>query len=648
MLGNKLTQAAAGAGGADPLYVDDVFSTYLYEGTGSAQTITNGIDLAGEGGAVWFKVRNFADNHTLQDSERKTGTYHDDLCPNENQAETTNRPWGISSMNSDGFTIGGSNAQINSSSYNYASWTFRKARGFFDVVTYTGDGNTSQQIAHSLGSVPGMVVVKNSSSSGHWVVNHVSTGAGTGRLFLNQTNANSTGSATAYWNSTAPTSTHFTVGADSNVNASGNTFVAYIFAHDDQSFGANGDEAVIKCGSYTGDGTTSLSVNVGFEPQFLIIKRTDSTEDWHIFDNMRGVASDGNDNPLKSNNNYTESSSSGEYISFTPTGFQVNSTGSPVGGNNGNYIYIAIRRPHKLPETGTDVFAIDRYSGSTTLPFEAPFAPDLAFIKHETSSSSWFWIDRLRGNNSLKSNNNTADSSHSSYNVQFRGAFSQSWTDYIGYMFRRATGFFDMVNYIGNSPNSSSSDYQTITHNLGATPELIFVKNRENNWHWSVYSQSLGNSKRLILNLDDAQQTDGSAYWTSTSPTSTNFTVGYDPYVNKGDDHHIAYLFASLDGISKIGTYTGTGNDIDIDCGFTNGARFVMVKRTDSANSWFVMDTTRGIGNGDDPYILLNDTGGGVNNNSIIDPYSSGFQITGDAPSGLNASGGTYLFLAIA
>jgi hypothetical protein len=110
----------------------------------------------------------------------------------------------------------------------------------------------------------------------------------------------------------------------------------------------------------------------------------------------------------------------------------------------------------------------------------------------------------------------------------------------------------------------------------------------------------------------------------------------------------VVYLFATLAGISKVGNYSGTGNAINVDCGFSAGARYILIKRTDSSGDWFVYDTARGIVSGNDPYLLVNDSAGEVTNTDYIDPLNSGFTVTSSAPTGLNASGGTYIFLAIA
>ena len=107
-------------------------------------------------------------------------------------------------------------------------------------------------------------------------------------------------------------------------------------------------------------------------------------------------------------------------------------------------------------------------------------------------------------------------------------------------------------------------------------------------------------------------------------------------------------MFATLPGISKVGSYSGTGNAINVDCGFTSGARYILIKRKDAAGDWFVWDTARGIVSGNDPYKLLNTNAAEVTSTDYIDPLNSGFTVTSSAPAALNTSGGTYIFLAIA
>ena len=152
----KLLQAAAGSAGGAGLNVEDVFSTYLYTGNDTSQTITNGIDLDGEGGMTWLKTRDDTHSHYLFDTERGAGYY---LNSDTAGAQAYHATAWVTGFNSDGFDIGYSVA-INDDANDHASWTFRKAPKFFDVVTYTGNGTAGRAISHNLGSVPGMIIIK--------------------------------------------------------------------------------------------------------------------------------------------------------------------------------------------------------------------------------------------------------------------------------------------------------------------------------------------------------------------------------------------------------------------------------------------------------------------------------------------------------
>ena len=151
--------AGAGAAGAAS-YVDDVFSTYLWAGNdNNARDISNGIDLSSEGGLVWLKSRTNSESNNLYDTERgaEKALFSDGTS---GEGTYNNR---LTAFNSDGFRVNGDDA-TNKSGTDYCSWTFRKAPGFFDVVTYSGNGNSSQTLSHSLGCVPGMIIIKRRNS----------------------------------------------------------------------------------------------------------------------------------------------------------------------------------------------------------------------------------------------------------------------------------------------------------------------------------------------------------------------------------------------------------------------------------------------------------------------------------------------------
>ena len=619
-----------------PNYIEDVFSTWLYTGNGTSQTITNGIDLSSKGGFVWIKSRSNSENHAAFDTSRGVNKY---LLVNTDFAELNYSGFGITAFNSSGFSVaGGGGYAVNTSAYTYASWTFREQAKFFDVVTYTGTG-ANRTIAHNLGSVAGCIIVKRIDADANWQVYHRSL-ANTEYLVLNTTNAKATGATR--WNSTTPTSTVFSLGTDATVNASGGTYVAYLFAHDAGGFGLLGTDNVISCGSYVGDGTTRL-INIGYEPQWILIKNADSTDafsadNWKLIDNMRGFTATNNSAILTPNLNDAEFND--DPITIASQGFNTNNfraTGK-------TYIYIAIRRgPMKVPTTGTSVFAIDQ---NTSSPFAmtSGFPVDSWWYGERAGSAKWYDFDRLRGNFYLQQNTAGAESA---FTVKFDNMTgvaltSSNATGFIQYAFKRAPSFFDEVCYTGTGST------RTVTHNLGVTPELVITKSRSQALGWVVWTTSLTNTDYWIR-LDDTMAQANSPVGYGGTFSASNYTIANTgPYnaLNNAGSTYVAYLFATCAGVSKVGSYTGTGATQTINCGFTGGARWVMVKRTDSTGDWYVWDTTRGMVAGTDPSLLLNSTAAEVNANSIY-TATTGFQIVSTA-AGINASGGTYIFLAIA
>jgi len=646
-----LALGAGGAPAAENLYVEDVFSTWLYTGTGSTQTITNGIDLAGEGGIVWGKQRSASANHWLMDAS--LGGWL--VSPNQTRARDSG--WGIYPTSS-GFAFSfGNNYGIyayNQSGVSEVAWTFRKAEKFFDIVTYTGNGS-NRTIAHNLGSVPGTIIVKRTDTTSDWQVYHRSL-ANTEYMVLNSTAAKTTG--TTRWNSTTPTSTEFSLGTDATVNASGGTYVAYLFAHDAGGFGDDGTESVIKCGSYTGTGIEgSPEVNLGWEPQWLLIKSTSiSSTNWVLVDSMRGLPVGSDSNRLYANTSGAE----GGYrvAELTATGFKLGQAVSYSNQSGVTYIYIAIRRgPMKTPTSGTEVFNATTSNSATGTVISTDFPLDMQITgaRGFTDTYQLSVSDRLRGvsttpssvQSPLMATNSTAIESTARFQTNYWNNTGFSIPNGLGgasiiyYNFRRAPGFFDVVAYTG------TGSARTVAHNLGVEPELFIVKSRSNAVGWRTYDAFNGPTKGLLLN-DTAASLTSSAYWNDTSPTNSVFTVGTNSTVNSSGATYIAYLFATLPGISKVGSYTGTGTTLSIDCGFTAGARFVLIKRTDTSGDWYVWDTARGIVSGNDPYLLLNSTAAEVTSTDYIDPLSSGFQISSTAPAAINASGGSFIFLAIA
>jgi hypothetical protein len=671
MSGNQLM--LAGAPGTVANYIEDVFSTYLYTGTGATQTITNGIDLSTKGGLVWTKSRNQTGSNRFNDTVRGATNA---LRSNSTDASTVIAN-GLTAFNTNGYNLGddsGNSGYNFSALYDYVSWTFREQPKFFDVVTYTGTGSP-RTVSHNLGSAPGCIIVKRYDSTGSWAVWHRSGTQTNGKFaaFLNDPGAyadqaeNLWGSETVAPDMNAST---FGVGTSGSTNSNGFTYVAYLFAHNAGGFGLTGSDNVITCGSYTGNGSTSgPTVTLGYEPQWLMIKTSTTTGSWQMIDNMRGMVVSGDDQRLIANSSSAELTN--DYLSPTATGFQLVSTSSEVNGNGQTYIYIAIRRgPMKTPTSGTSVFYPQAVSQADTVDStNVPFPPDLVntFSRNGTDRTLGYnqfqFADRLRSlgvpNNtligsgcpSLRSSSSFQEATSSYIQLKADGqniTRSNGWNsatygNWIYYFMRRAPGFFDVVCYTGTSANT------TISHNLGVAPELIICKSRSSNpgANWVVWNQTLNSSTGYLYLNDTLEASNFAGVWNG-APTSTYFTLGTNYQNNNSGITFVAYLFATVAGVSKVGSYTGTGTTLQVNCGFTGGSRFVLIKRTDSTGDWYVWDSARGIVASNDPYLLLNSTAAEVTNTDYVDTYSAGFEISSTAPAAINANGGTYIFLAIA
>ncbi|MGZ3782304.1 MAG: DUF7483 domain-containing protein [Pseudobdellovibrionaceae bacterium] len=280
------------------------------------------------------------------------------------------------------------------------------------------------------------------------------------------------------------------------------------------------------------------------------------------------------------------------------------------------------------------------------------FAPDLTFGCQRTGQYTR-WHDRLRGSvaalNSGVANAETsvAESVKSldsdGFTLGTDGYFNANAVAQINWFFRRAPGVFDIVCYTGNGTN------QALTHNLEVVPELIIIKNRTEAQDWIVYAGDPTRSMSLsasyngnILNVNA---------WNTTYPTSSAFTVGPDYSQNHVAAQYVAYLFATKAGISKVGSYTGNGGNQTIACGFTFGARFILIGRTDTSaiTTWFVWDTLRGISaSANDPHLSINGSSAEATSDDSIDPDNSGFKVKQNTTTYINVNGGKYIFLAIA
>jgi hypothetical protein len=300
----------------------------------------------------------------------------------------------------------------------------------------------------------------------------------------------------------------------------------------------------------------------------------------------------------------------------------------------------------KTPTTGTSVF-LPSTAGATTA-FDVGFVPDFAMFRDKSITNNTNAVARLTGQQKLRTNLTNAETTAGAIGWDAKTNFwSQNDTggSVINWIFKRAPSFFDVVCYTGTGAN------RTVTHNLGVVPELMIVANRSpGGEYWPVYAAPLGNTTECLLQLTSASQSTvgGDEAWNSTTPTSTVFSVSGDNRVNASGSTYVAYLFASLTGVSKVGSYTGNGSNQTINCGFTGGARFVLIKRTDSTGDWVVFDSARGIVAGNDPALELNTTDAEVTTIDAVDTDNSGFVVNQEGTLNLNVNSASYIFLSIA
>ena len=490
----------------------------------------------GYGGLVWQKGRSTNVSHYLWDTER--GSTKRLSTNNVNAEVTTDSSW-ISAFTSNGFSIGNSGA-FNASGEDYVSWTFRKQPGFFDVVTYTGNG-TNQTISHNLGSVPGMMIVKrmDSSTNGSWVTYHRSTSGSPQNDYMILQTTQGVNQWTD-WNQTAPTSTEFSVGSV-YTNTSGATYVAYLFAHDAQDFGTNSDESIIKCGTYTGNGSsTGVEVDLGFEPQWLLVKTASgsvSHKNWWLLDSMRGIVAAENEYLLAANLSDAETTGA-DIFDLTATGF-IPKNGTQANQNGANYIYVAIRRPNKPASelTANDVFSVKTYAASTalaTVTHDVAFDMEMSANRGVASVPKYLVVDHLRGINgrALRTSGLDAEASFPTYwsrKDQFTmyapSAFDSWWAassgteNHVSYAFKRTPEFFDIVAYRG-----TSSYPRQLSHNLGVAPELVIVKRRSGAGNGIWYSLWSSVGAGYYMQFTEATPT-STIIWNSTLPTASAITL---------------------------------------------------------------------------------------------------------------------------
>jgi len=330
------------------------FQTLLYTGnaTGS-RALTNDGNSDLQPDWLWIKQRNSTKNHNIWDSTRGVTKQ---LRTNLNNAEATNTTDDqIVSLNSDGFTLGDDtdSVGVNENTNTYVAWQWKANGGTtssnsdgsitstvqanttagFSIITYTGTGSTAT-IGHGLNSAPEMIITKGRSDAHSWLVGVTADSSDLSSVLVLQTNAASV-TATSNYNAAPNSSTYQVVNAG-GTNNNADTYVAYVF-HSVQGYS--------KIGSYTGNGNADGPfVYLGFKPAWVMVKRTNTTGAWEIYDSARN----GNDsNPindrLRANDNAAENTDdTSDYVSdFLSNGWKIRTNSGNWNTSGHTYIYMA-------------------------------------------------------------------------------------------------------------------------------------------------------------------------------------------------------------------------------------------------------------------------------------------------------------------
>jgi len=327
------------------------FQTALYTGNNSDNAITNDGNSDLQPDFIWVKNRGAAQNHVVFDSTRGFNGDSDSLYlePNNTDAEAHDDDNHLKSFNSDGFTMQASSSRSNNSSYTYVAWQWKANGGTtssntsgsitstvqanttsgFSIITYTGNATDDATFGHGLGVVPHFIIIKARNRTNGWPVYHRSQGADKA-LFLS---TNAAVESSSFYQAT-PTSTLITLNDHSNVNNENGNYICYCFTE---------IQGYSKIGSYEGNGNADGPfVYTGFKPAWVMFKRTDSTNDWLVFDHKRDTYNL-TGNVLYANEAGAEQADalhSGS-LDLLSNGFKMRETGNSGNGSGASYIYAA-------------------------------------------------------------------------------------------------------------------------------------------------------------------------------------------------------------------------------------------------------------------------------------------------------------------
>jgi hypothetical protein len=306
----------------------DVFATVLYTGNGTAIG-SGGKAVTGVGfqpDMVWIKNRDAADQWMCFDSVRGATKY---LSIDDTDVEVTDTQ-SLNTFDADGFTLG-SNVAVNTNTEDYVAYCFKITAGFFDIQPYVGNA-TARTIAHDLGVVPNMYMVKNRDTTNGWYAYVSSLPVTDPETDAMTVHTNAAVVDAAYWNDTAPTSSVFSIGSSGTPNGSTYDYICYLFAD---------VEGFCKTGYYEGNGNADGPFEyLGFSPEFHLVKKTSATGSWYVYDTARSTSNEVDDQLLADLPNAETTGS--EEMDLNSNGVKQRSADTEVNVSAGDYITLSI------------------------------------------------------------------------------------------------------------------------------------------------------------------------------------------------------------------------------------------------------------------------------------------------------------------
>ena len=438
-------------------------------------------------------------------------------------------------------------------------------------------------------------------------------------------------------------------------------------------FGADGEHNVIATGEYIGNGSaTGPKIYLGWEPQWVLIKRAVSStqSNWRLYDCWRGSATQISNGSVGLFPNLDNSEIAySNRVEMTPTGFQLRDPFEHSNAAGDTYVYIVIRRPDGYvgsePTAGTNALSLALGSNNSNPGFVSGFDVGMSIRKQFASTASYYIASRQTDTSYLITDGNGSSGSNGSQTFDWPngiGEWGGDLTAWMSWQWKRSYKGFTVRAYEGNGKNP-----RTHAHDLNAEPEMIWVKGRDSSYDWKCWHKDLHNGGAsaapyyVQLNDDSANVSNQDVFGGSanTLPTSTHWVTGANAGVNENGTDHIAYLFSSVDGLSKCGTYTGSSSSYTVTMGFQ--PRFIIIKRVSDTGNWILFDTVTGwakttMGGAETTkYLALNDNGGTTvpavvsGSNIVCYPVSTGVYFTGLENSlygNVNLNGEKYIYYA--